>query len=94
MTQLFYEILHSLEEDGLLDLSNAVHLFCAHYVFVPRLAEALCAFTGGWDNHSLGSEGGLTPNQLWVMGQMQNPCDLAGLLKLSSLQRQSAVNQF
>ncbi|XP_059404346.1 uncharacterized protein LOC132139758 [Carassius carassius] len=75
VTHLYYEVLHSLEEDGLLDLSDAVHLFCAHYVFLPRLAEALHTFTEGWDNHPLGSEGGLTPNQLWVMGHMQNPCN-------------------
>ncbi|XP_028433439.1 uncharacterized protein LOC114555103 [Perca flavescens] len=75
VTHLYYEVLHSLEEDGLLDLSDAVHLFCAHYVFLPRLAEALHTFTEGWDNHPLRSEGGLTPDQLWVMGHMQNPCD-------------------
>uniref|UniRef100_A0A9J7XQG4 Integrase core domain-containing protein n=1 Tax=Cyprinus carpio carpio TaxID=630221 RepID=A0A9J7XQG4_CYPCA len=75
VTHLYYEVLHSLEEDGLLDLSDAVHLFCAHYVFLPRLTEALHTFTEGWDNHPLRSEGGLTPNQLWVMGHMQNPCD-------------------
>ncbi|XP_052441439.1 uncharacterized protein LOC127981027 [Carassius gibelio] len=75
VTHLYYEVLHSLEEDGLLDLSDAVHLFCAHYVFLPRLAETLHTFTEGWDNHPLRSEGGLTPNQLWVMGHMQNPCD-------------------
>ncbi|XP_026087087.1 uncharacterized protein LOC113061840 isoform X1 [Carassius auratus] len=75
VTHLYYEVLHSLEEDGLLDLSDAVHMFCAHYVFLPRLAETLHTFTEGWDNHPLRSEGGLTPNQLWVMGHMQNPCD-------------------
>lgn len=75
VTHLYYEVLHSLEEDGLLDLSDAVHLFCAHYVFLPHLTEALHTFTEGWDNHALRSEGGLTSNQLWVMGHMQNPCD-------------------
>uniref|UniRef100_A0A9J8DGK1 Integrase core domain-containing protein n=1 Tax=Cyprinus carpio carpio TaxID=630221 RepID=A0A9J8DGK1_CYPCA len=75
VTHLYYLVLHSLEEDGLLDLSDAVHLFCAHYVFLPRLAEAHHTFTEGWDNNPLRSEGGLTPNQLWVMGHMQNPCD-------------------
>lgn len=75
MTQLYYEVLHSLEDDGLLDLSNTVHMFCAHYVFLPRLADALRTFTEAWDNHPLKSESGLTPNQLWVMGHMQNPAD-------------------
>ncbi|XP_030578717.1 uncharacterized protein LOC115775323 isoform X1 [Archocentrus centrarchus] len=75
VTHLFYEVLHSLEEDGLLDLADSVHLFCAHYVFLPRLAAALHSFTEGWDNHPLRTEGGLSPNQLWVLGHMKNPCD-------------------
>lgn len=69
-TQLFYEVLHSLEEDGLLDLSNVVHLFCAHHIFIPRLANTLHTFVEAWDNHPLRTEGGLTPNQLWVLGHM------------------------
>uniref|UniRef100_A0A672ZBE4 Integrase catalytic domain-containing protein n=1 Tax=Sphaeramia orbicularis TaxID=375764 RepID=A0A672ZBE4_9TELE len=76
VTHLYYEVLHSLEEDGLLHLADVVHLFCAHYVFLPRLAEALHTFTEGWDNHPLRSEGGLSPNQLWVLGHMKNPCVL------------------
>ncbi|KAK0132135.1 hypothetical protein N1851_033054 [Merluccius polli] len=75
VTHLYYEVLHSLEEDGLLHLADVVHLFCAHYVFLPRLAETLHTFTEGWDNHPLRSEGGLSPNQLWVLGHMKNPCD-------------------
>uniref|UniRef100_A0A3P8SH17 Integrase core domain-containing protein n=1 Tax=Amphiprion percula TaxID=161767 RepID=A0A3P8SH17_AMPPE len=75
VTHVYYEVLHSLEEDGLLDLADVVHLFCAHYVFLPRLAESLHTFTEGWDNHPLQSEGGLSPNQLWVLGHMKDPCD-------------------
>ncbi|XP_016407600.1 uncharacterized protein LOC107739874 isoform X2 [Sinocyclocheilus rhinocerous] len=66
VTQLYYEILHSLEEDGLLDLSDSLHLFCAHYVFLPRLKHDLHTFSEGWDNHPLQSENVLTPNQLWI----------------------------
>ncbi|KAG9273585.1 hypothetical protein AMEX_G12756 [Astyanax mexicanus] len=72
VTQLYYEVLHSLEEDGLLDLSNSLHMFCVHYVFLFRLERDLQSFTEGWDNHPLRSEGGLSPNQLWIMGHMQN----------------------
>ncbi|XP_058642213.1 uncharacterized protein LOC131546568 [Onychostoma macrolepis] len=72
VTQLYYEILHSLEEDGLLDLSDSLHVFCAHYVFLPRLKRNLHTFSEGWDNHPLRSESGLTPNQMWIMGHMHN----------------------
>lgn len=73
VTHLYYDVLHSLEEEGLLDLSDIVHMFCVHYVFLPRLRDAFHTFTEAWDNHPLKSEGGLTPNQLWVLGHMQNP---------------------
>uniref|UniRef100_A0AAV2MIQ4 Integrase core domain-containing protein n=1 Tax=Knipowitschia caucasica TaxID=637954 RepID=A0AAV2MIQ4_KNICA len=51
VTQLYYDVLHTLEEDGFLDLSDSLHLFCALYVFLPRLANSLHTFTEAWDNH-------------------------------------------
>ncbi|XP_038553417.1 uncharacterized protein LOC119908284 [Micropterus salmoides] len=68
VTCLFYNVLHQLVEDGLLDLSSSLHLFCCHYVFIPRLQAQL----DGWDNHPLSTERNLTPNQLWHMGQLHN----------------------
>ncbi|XP_032360272.1 uncharacterized protein zgc:174680 [Etheostoma spectabile] len=73
ITCVYYELLHSLEEDCLLDPSNSLHLFCAHYVFVPRLQRDLDTFKEGWDNHAMRTEQNLTPNQLWTIGLLQNP---------------------
>ncbi|XP_077065660.1 uncharacterized protein LOC143718491 [Siphateles boraxobius] len=75
VTSVFYHILHTLEEQGMLDLSSTLHLFCCHYVFLPRLQANLNVFREGWDNHPLRTEQNLSPNQLWVVGQMQNPID-------------------
>ncbi|XP_047667772.1 uncharacterized protein zgc:174680 isoform X2 [Tachysurus fulvidraco] len=72
VTHLYYEIHHSLEVDGMLDVSDSLHVFCAHYVFLPRLKRDLHTFSEGWDNHPLRSENGLTPNQMWIMGHMHN----------------------
>uniref|UniRef100_A0A3B3SWA4 Integrase core domain-containing protein n=1 Tax=Paramormyrops kingsleyae TaxID=1676925 RepID=A0A3B3SWA4_9TELE len=73
VTWTFYNLLHNLEEQGNLDISDSVHLFCCHYVFIPRLQTSLHVFCCGWDDHPLRSEGNMTPNQLWEVGQMQNP---------------------
>lgn len=73
VTQVYYEILHTLEEDGLLDTANGIHMFCTHYVFLPQLNDDLAKFSGGWNNHPLRTEQNLTPNQLWIMGHIQNP---------------------
>ncbi|KAF3850669.1 hypothetical protein F7725_012441 [Dissostichus mawsoni] len=68
----YHDVLHSLEEDGLLDISDVVHLFGVHYIFVPRLRADLDTFIQGWNNHPLRTEGGLTPEQLWCMGHLQD----------------------
>uniref|UniRef100_A0A9J7YE88 Integrase catalytic domain-containing protein n=1 Tax=Cyprinus carpio carpio TaxID=630221 RepID=A0A9J7YE88_CYPCA len=72
VTSKYHDVLHSLEEDGLLDISDEVHLFGVHYIFVPRLRADLDTFTGGWNNHPLRTEGGLSPEQLWYMGHHQD----------------------
>ena len=73
VTCQYYDVLHSLEEEGFIDLSIAVHLFCVGYVFIPRLRSDLQLFTESWNCHPLRTEGNLTPNQLWMIGMLQAP---------------------
>lgn len=49
------------------------HLFCVHYVFLPRLRAALHICAAGWNNHPLRTEGNHTPQQLWHMGHLNAP---------------------
>uniref|UniRef100_A0A3P8SBA6 Integrase core domain-containing protein n=1 Tax=Amphiprion percula TaxID=161767 RepID=A0A3P8SBA6_AMPPE len=72
VTSKYHDILHTLEEDGLLDISDATLLFGVHYIFVPQLQADFDTFIEGWNNHSLQTEGGLTPEQLWCMGHLQD----------------------
>lgn len=73
VTNIYYDVLHGLEEDGQLDPSNSTNLICAQYVFLPRIQRDLDTFTVGWNNHSLRTEQNYTPNQLWEIGKTQNP---------------------
>ncbi|KAG9261098.1 hypothetical protein AMEX_G14115 [Astyanax mexicanus] len=75
VTSVYYDLLHFLEEEGVLDLAYNVHLFCVQYVFIPRIQDDLDAFTAGWNDHSLRTEHNLTPNQLWEIGLIQSPDD-------------------
>ena len=75
VTNVHYEPLHSLEDEGLLDPSDSIHLFCAQHVFLPRLQTHLDLFRVGWDNHPLRIEQNLSAQQLWTMGLLQNPID-------------------
>ncbi|KAL6483330.1 hypothetical protein MHYP_G00082020 [Metynnis hypsauchen] len=69
VTSHFYNILHELEDEGHLNLSNSPHIFCCHYAFIPCLQAHLDILRDGWDNHPICTEGNHSPNQLWHLGQ-------------------------
>ncbi|KAF3857271.1 hypothetical protein F7725_009130 [Dissostichus mawsoni] len=79
VSNVHYEVLHSLEDEGVLDPSDSIHLFCAQHVFLPRLQRDLNVFRMGWDNHPLRTERNLSPHQLWTMGLLHNPIDVPDL---------------
>ena len=56
-----------MEDVGILDVTNEIHLFCLHYVYIPIIRQHLAHFVEGFNNHGL-SEGCKTPTQLWVQG--------------------------
>ena len=69
-TFIFYYVFWYLEENAYLDISNNIHLFSLHYIFLPRINRHLGLFQEGYDNHPLRSESNMTPIQLWVSGVM------------------------
>ncbi|MEQ2280854.1 hypothetical protein AMECASPLE_024289 [Ameca splendens] len=73
VTHVYYDVLHSLEEDGFLNISDSLHLFCAQYTFLPRLKADLAKFSAGWNDHPIRTERSLSPNQLWELGMLQCP---------------------
>ncbi|KAL3059235.1 hypothetical protein OYC64_011203 [Pagothenia borchgrevinki] len=77
VTSTYYDVLHTLEEEGLLDISNTLHIFLVHFVFLPRLRSNLHTFTEGWNHHPLRTEGNMTSQQLWQLGLLQNSTDEA-----------------
>ena len=64
----FISIFYYLEEEGHLDPSNEVDLFCVQYVFLPRINRALEEFRIGGNFHSLSTETNLSPYQMWISG--------------------------
>lgn len=40
-----------MEQEGLLDVDNEVHLFCLHYIFIPRINDSLVEFMNAWNTH-------------------------------------------
>ena len=66
----YYATFRYLEDVGLLDPDQDLHIICLHYVFLPRLNWHLQEFVRMWDRHPLSTEGNRSPQQLWVFGLM------------------------
>ena len=71
-TALYYQLFYHLEDSGVLDNENDVHLFCLHYVFLPRINHSLQQFLETWNHHPLGTQRNLSPFQLWMTGEHPN----------------------
>ena len=56
----FINIFTFMEEQGVLDSLNELHLFCLHYVYLPRIERAVTEFINQWNNHGLSTQGGQT----------------------------------
>ncbi len=69
---LYVDLFQKMEADSRLNLLNEIDLFCLHVVFLPRINRDLISFIECWSNHSLSTEGNLTPNQLFIEGAIEN----------------------
>ena len=65
VTQLDYRLFYHLEYQNLLNPVNEYHLFALHYVFLPRLNRSMESFMKSWNSHSLRTEHGHSPIQLF-----------------------------
>ena len=71
----FYYTFYAMEQTGVLDVENSVHLFALHLVYLERINRALDEFKGMFNEHKLSTEEAWTPNQLWYTGMVdeENP---------------------
>ena len=63
---VFYCLFSHMEASALLDVTDDVHLFSLHHIFILRINKTLITFKNAWNCHPLSSEGCLSPNQLWI----------------------------
>ena len=66
--KLYYGLFNYLENTGLLDPDNDVHLFSLHFVYLPWIIHHLTMWKNAWNAHPLRSENNKTPIQLWTAG--------------------------
>ena len=67
-TRIFYSLFGCMEDCGLLDPSNEVHLYALHYVFLPRINRQLMEFASAHARAPISTERNKSPEQLWISG--------------------------
>jgi len=72
VTSYFYSFFYSLEDEGLLDINNDVHLHALQLVFLPVINARMNEFRTGWNSHRLRTENNSSPQQLWLDGMLRN----------------------
>ena len=70
VTILYYRLFYHLEYYNMLDPVNETHLFALHFVYLPRINQSLQSFCSGWNSHSLRTEHGHSPQQLFTAGML------------------------
>ena len=67
---VFYSTFQSMQESGLLDISNPLHMFILHYVYLPRINAAIESFVDAWNRHPIRTERNWSPEQIWSNGMI------------------------
>ena len=73
--QLYYRLFYFLENIGVLDPLNPIHLCTLHYIFLPRIEQSLQSFSSGWNEHPISHCKGHSPLYLYTNGMLQVRAD-------------------
>ena len=68
---IYYHLFYHLEECGVLDPTNQLHLFALHFVFVPRINRHLNVWKAGFLQHRIRTAGHRSPMQLYILGLLR-----------------------
>ena len=72
----FYPLFYFMEDKGILDPLNDLHLSALHYVYLPQINSKLEWWRQAWSTHQLRTVNS-SPIRLWVSGQINNPIDIS-----------------
>lgn len=67
----YYNLFSFMERQNVLNPINDSHLFCLHYVYIPRINNSLAVFCNAWNNHPMSSSANATPYQMWLTSPRQ-----------------------
>ncbi|PFX26097.1 hypothetical protein AWC38_SpisGene9260 [Stylophora pistillata] len=69
----YVRIFEAMKNESILDikLSDDVHLFSLHHVYVPRINRSLNEFIQQMNNHPVSTENNQSPLQMWEKGMLE-----------------------
>ena len=65
---VYYHLFYFMEDSGILDPDNPVHLYALHHIYIVRINSSLASFMEAWNGHPLRTATNLSPFQLWIRG--------------------------
>ena len=69
---MFYHLFYFMEDRGILNPENPVHMYALHYVYIVRINNSLAKFAEAWNAHPLRTANNRNPFQLWVRGMLDH----------------------
>ena len=69
--ELYYRLFYHLENSDLLDPTNEIHIYCLHYIYLPKINRSLSSFREAWNHHRIRTEHNKTPHQLFTEGTLR-----------------------
>ena len=61
-----------MEDEGILDPLNDLHVLVLHHVFLHKIQEKLDMWNRAWSQHRVRTARS-SPIRMWIAGQLQNP---------------------
>ena len=61
-----------MEDEGILDPLDNLHLIALHHVYLENIQEKLEIWSRAWSQHRIRTTKSL-PIRMWIAGQLQNP---------------------
>ena len=66
----FYCTFQIMEQCGILQRGNRVHMFLLHFVYQPRINKAIESFVLAWNEHPMRTERNWSSIQMWTNGMV------------------------
>lgn len=72
VTEYFYKLFYELEDEGVCDINDVIHLCAMRITFLPVINSRMNEFSRAWNSHRIRTERNLSPQQLWTRGMLLN----------------------